>query len=139
MLLQCTNEALTAAAKHSNKVIDLSKVKPPTKVVIPPEVAAAAKEKKAAHTELQAVSTDPSSTSLEHTLARNKFSDARKLHRQLWRRHQAAQENERDQKLDTILSTNPTDAFKHLKSVRSSSVSKLSETRFECFSEKLGL
>ena len=119
MLLQCTNEALTAAAKLSNKVIDLSKENPPAKFFTPPEVSAAAKEKKAAHAVLQAVSSDPSSTSLQHTTAKKQFCDARKLHRQAWRRHQAAQENERDLKLDNIISTNPTSAFKHFKSVRS--------------------
>ena len=48
VLLQCMNEALTAAAKSTNKVIDLSKELPPKRELKPPDVTAAEKAKKAA-------------------------------------------------------------------------------------------
>lgn len=129
VLLQCTNEAITSAAKLTNKVVDLSKEKPPPKVYIPPEVTSAAKAKKDAHLELQKVTSDPSSTHSEQVLAKTKFSDARRGHRRVWRRHQAAEEQERDRKLSSICSKNPTEAFKLLKSVRATSSSKISEIK----------
>ena len=49
VLLQCTNEALTSAAKASNKSIDLSKDKPPKHFTIPADVVDAANAKKEAH------------------------------------------------------------------------------------------
>ena len=129
VLLQCTNEAITSAAKLTNKVVDLSKEKPPPKVYVPLDVTAASKAKKDAHLELQKVTSDPSSTHSEQVLAKSKFSDARRGHRRVWRRHQAAEEHERDRKLSSICSKNPAEAFKLLKSVRATSSSKISEIK----------
>ena len=128
VLLQCTNEALATAAKITNKVVDLTKDKPPKKVMTPPEVTAAASTKKAAHSKLQELSAESSTSELELSTAKANFSDARKAHRRVWRRHQAADERERDRKL-SAMSSNPSEAFKHLKSVRSSSISKISEIK----------
>ena len=127
VLLQCTNEALTAAAKSTNRVIDLSKPRPLPKVQKPLDVTAAAKVKKQAHLSLKHVLSNSSSTAQEITLAKNTFNVARNNHRRLWRRHQAILEHERDQKLSGICSKYPTEAYKHLKSLRTTSSNKISE------------
>ena len=129
VLLELTNEALASAAKNTNKLIDLSKEKPPFKVKVPPEVTAAAKFKKAAFAELKNIESTPSSTEDQLSLARTSFSDARKAHRRAWRRSQAIHEQDRDQKLSALCTKNPNDAYKHLRSVRSTSSSKISEIK----------
>ena len=88
VLLQCTNEALAAAAKATNKVIDLSKDLPTKKVTIPHEVSEAEKVKKFAHLNHQKVSSDDSASSLQKSIAKDEFTKARKAHRRIWRRHQ---------------------------------------------------
>ena len=129
VLLQCTNEALTAAAKLSNKSIDLSKELPPKRIFKVPEVTAAEKVKKTAHYNLQKATSDPSTTPLQLSMAKDAFSDARGAHRRVWRRHQANAEQERDRKLSSICTKNPSEAYKHLKTARASSSKKISEIK----------
>ena len=129
VLLQCTNEALTAAAKLSNKSIDLSKELPPKRIFKVPEVTAAEKVKKTAHNNLQKATSDPSTTPLQLSMAKDAFSDARGAHRRVWRRHQANAEQERDRKLSSICTKNPSEAYKHLKTARASSSKKISEIK----------
>ena len=129
VLLQCTNQALTAAAKLSNKSIDLSKELPPKRIFKVPEVTAAEKVKKTAHNNLQKATSDPSTTPLQLSMAKDAFSDARGAHRRVWRRHQANAEQERDRKLSSICTKNPSEAYKHLKTARASSSKKISEIK----------
>ena len=129
VLLQCTNEALTSAAKLTNKVIDLSKERAPPKVFKPEDLISAETAKKDAHLELQKTSSNPMSTELQNDMAKSAFCDARKAHRCVWRRHQAAEEQVRDQKLSSITTKAPSEAFKLLRSVRSSASTKISEIK----------
>ena len=55
------------------------------------------------------------------------FNDARKAHRQTWRRYHASREEERDKMLSVICSKDPYQAYKHLKSVRTASATNISE------------
>jgi hypothetical protein len=53
----------------------------------------------------------------------------RKAHRDLWRHHLAATDNEQDSKLHTIPSTNPQAAHKVIRSAKSSSSTNISELK----------
>ena len=127
VLLQCTNEALIGAAKLTNRTIDLTKDKPPRPVHKPHEVLVAEKDKLEAHIKMKAILPNPISTIPEKASAQADFRAARVAHRRVYRRHQAVQEHDRDQKLSAIMSENPSVAFKHLRSVRSTSNSKISD------------
>ena len=122
VLLQCTNEALASAAKLTNKVIDLSKPRP-----LPKQYKPAEKAKKDTHSTLKNTLSNPSATTAQIMHAKKCFNDARKDHRQTWRREQASKEHERDQKLSSFCSKDSSEAFKHLKSVCATSSSKISE------------
>ena len=127
VLMQCTNEALTNAAKLTNKSIDLSKDKPLRKAHKHSDVIESEKAKKQAHTYMKNVLANPTSTELQKSTAKLHFRDTRSAHRRACRRVQAVNEHERDQKLCAIVSENPSVAFKHLRSVRATSNSRISE------------
>ena len=84
------------------------------KTCIPAEVTAAAKAKKVAHTTLKNI--PETALELEKAVARVNFDNARKTHRNLWRRHLSATDNAQDSELHTLLSTNPQAAHRALKS-----------------------
>ena len=127
ILLQCTNRILSDAAKASNKYVDLSKKTRVKKTCIPAEVTAAAKAKKVAHTILK--NTPENALEGEKAVARVNFDNARKTHRNLWRRHLAATDNAQDSELHTILSTNPQAAHRVLNSAKSSGSTSISELK----------
>ena len=129
LLLQLTNEALSSAAKLTNKYTDLSKDFKPSKYKSPPEVSEASETKKAAHNNLKSVQQDPNSTEVELSCATTTFTDARKAYRRVLRRHQADTDNAQHSKLHDILSSNPSESFKLLKKCKSSSTSKISEIK----------
>ena len=128
VLLQSNNSALTAAAKASNKVTDLSKPMKPKISSIPLEVSAAAKEISDFHQTLQKVNLDPLSSNFMKSSAKLDFSNSRTKHRRLWRRHQASLAAISSSKTDDIL-TNPSKAFNHLRSMKSPQLSKISELK----------
>ena len=129
LLLQCMNEALTAAAKASNTVIDLSKPKKPKPSPIPLDVSAASKEKSEKHKIMQNICQDPVSTDLEKSQALSAFSNSRKKHRRLWRRHQSSLAAAISSKTDEIITTDPQNAHKQLKALKSSVSGKISELK----------
>ena len=130
ILLQCTNEALTSAAKATNKVINLAKdYKPRKSPLIPADVATAEKQKLQSHKNLQAVLQDPDSSDLDKSSAKHEFSTARKSHRRIWRRHQFSLESSNYAKTHEILSNDPKNAFKHLKSLKSTASGKIPELK----------
>ena len=79
ILLQCTNQILSNAAKATNKWIDLAKEPTIKKQTIPDEVLAAAKAKKKAHLK----NTSENALEVEKAVARINFNNARKAHRNL--------------------------------------------------------
>ena len=98
LLLALTNDALTSAAKLTQKYTDLSKEFKPKQYKAPPEVSKASAHKKAAHKNLKSVQNAPDSTVAEVCNAVAAFSDARKVYRRILRRHQAHSDNDRSEK-----------------------------------------
>ena len=129
-LLSCTNEALAAAAKATNKSIDLSKESKIKEVKVPLEITAAANTRKLAHKELKNVLTNNNSTELEKASARKEFNDTKKVHRRLSRQQTATVEITNEAKLNQMMTSNPQAALKHISSLKSSSASsKISELK----------
>ena len=77
VLMQCTNEALTNAAKLTNKCIDLSKDKHRRVAHKHSDVIETEKAKKDAHTNMKNVLSNPTSTQLQKSSAKLHFRDTR--------------------------------------------------------------
>ena len=120
VLLQATNSALTSAAKHTNDFIDLSKVSKTRNYSAPLDVTIASKEKCTAHKNWCKVSEDPHATITQKTAAKEVFTSARSRHRRLWRLHQFSHASASFQKLDTILTSDPSSAHKVLRKHKTS-------------------
>ena len=129
VLIQATNAALTSAAKQTNKFKDLSKERNPRKEHISPEVNIAAREKKAAHKHWLVLSENTTSSETELLTAKLQFTDARKKHRRLWRRHQAHAATQADALLHDLLTSDPKAAHSELRRHKSSSETKISELK----------
>ena len=111
-------------------MINLAKeFKPRKSPLIPADVATAEKQKLQSHKNLQAVLLDPESSDLEKSSAKLEFSTARKSHRRIWRRHQFSLESSNYAKTHEILSNDPKNAFKHLKSLKSTASGKIPELK----------
>ena len=127
--LQATNEALTAAAKATNKSVDLTKDAKLKKTILPPEIVECQKEKHKAHKHWTITCEDPSSTDQMKSQAKQQFVEARKKLRQISRRQQAISSIERDEVLDSILTDNPQAASRALRSHKSTVSTKISELK----------
>ena len=104
ILLQSTNEVLSTAAKATNKHIKLGdkpKIKPS---FISPEIKNAAKDQEIAHKNWLTISDDPDASEKEKNDAKEHFKQTRKDHRKLKRQQIVKTEDEKNEKLFTILS-----------------------------------
>ena len=131
VLLQCTNEALVNAAKATNKVLDLTKESKPRKPTIPKDIDDIAKEKLEAHRNLSIISNDPLASDLAKSQAKQNFRNCRNKLRRMWRRHQSSLATADAEKVEEILTNNPKEAFKQLKSLKSTASAKISELKVE--------
>ena len=129
VMLNCTNLALTSAAKATNKSVDLSKEFKPKKTPIPSEVSAATNEKLAAHKKLKETSANSSSSELQRFQALEDFKISRRKQRRLWRRHQAHLASSASEKVHQILCNDPRTPHKALKAIKQTSTSKISEIK----------
>ena len=127
VLLQCTNEALISAAKATNKVVDLTTEPKVKNTFLPPEVSSAAKEKLAAHKNWLKVSEDPTSSEVSIAEAKLNFTSSRTSYRRIWRRHLSRKANDQSSEVHTILSTDPSKAFRKLKALKSTASAKICE------------
>ena len=124
ILLSCTNDILSSAAKASNKFVKLGKMVK-LKPVENPEVVEAQKASLSAARHLRSVlaTPDPDPDMLESakSLAASSKASLRRISRALtiegW--------SNRDKKLFSILQKNPSDLFKSLKSMKSSSTTQI--------------
>ena len=112
VLLQATNHIFTAAAKYTNKHVDLAAPAKAKKPYTPPEIKAAEKSKKKAHKYLLSVSSDPCLK--EDALVA--FKAAKSSYQNAVRRHQVHEECLRDQQLNDLLGQDKTIAFRRIKS-----------------------
>ena len=77
LLFQVTNHILSSAARHTNKVIDLSKAPKHRTVKTPPDIAAALKEKAAAHKSFVSATKDPMISPEDLIKAKEAFKEAK--------------------------------------------------------------
>ena len=112
--LQATNEALTAAAKATNRTVDLTKEPNLKQTSLHPEIIESSKKKHEAHNFWHYTSENPDTTEKNKAKAKQMFVEARKIHRQVCRRHEAITFIKRDKDLDFILTQNPQNASKAL-------------------------
>ena len=129
VLLQCTNKALTRAAKASNDVIDLTKPPKPKKVFTPAEISLAATQKNEAHKSWVRLSEIPQAS--EHSIAeaRLHFVTCRTKVRRLWRRHQSSLAIAQNDTVFTVTSADPRRGYHALRSQKSTSSGKISELK----------
>ena len=127
--LQATNEALTAAAKATNKIVDLTNESQLKQTSLHPDIIASNKNKHEAHKFWHNTSENPDTTEENKEKAKQFFVEARKMHRQVCRRHEAISFINRDKDLDTILTQNPQAASKALRSHKATASSKISELK----------
>ena len=123
ILLQQTNNILTAAAKATQGVIYLNKEHLIKKVPIPPDLVLASKLHKQSHDNLKKVLSDSSSTAIIIDSAKTLFSQTRASLQKTKRNSDVSQESERAQNLGSILSSNPSALFQKIKSNKRKSVS----------------
>ena len=131
LLLQSTNEILTSASKETQKFIDLSVKKKPVKKPTPKDIIIASKDKKSAHKAMKSINEDPYSSSEMKSEARSRFVNYRKTYRSVCRKVNAKKSFERDVKLHSILTSNPSTAFKTLRKHKSSSNDEVNELHVE--------
>ena len=131
VVLQATNEALTAASKATNSFIDLSKEPKLKKELIPLEIRQAANDRDKAHNHWVKIRDDDSATETAKAAAKLGFTNTRKKFRRLSRRQQSSSAILRDQQLDTIITNHPQTAFKKLRSLKSSASTKISELKVD--------
>ena len=122
VLISQTNTVLSAAAKATQKVIDLSKTSKPKKTKISEELLTASSSVKSALLNFREVQNEANSDN-DIDVARAELSAARSNLQQAKRRSTLSSELERDEKLHTILSSNPRSLFQSVKSSRRASVS----------------
>ena len=116
-LLSCTNEALAAAAKATNKSIDLSKESKIKEVKVPLEITAAAAK------ELKNILTNNNSTEVEIASVKKNLMIFKKVPRRLSRQQTPTVEISNEAKLNQMMTSNAQAALKHISSLKSSSAS----------------
>ena len=110
ILLEYTNNILNRAAVTHNSAINLNKKRPPKTRRKPVEVKESEKQLFKAHKNTQ--SSDP--------LTQQVFRRARKEHRRVVRHARLHDENIQNERIFTLLSSNPSSAFRTIKSLKSS-------------------
>ena len=85
---------------------------------VPEDISEALKHKAAAHAKLRKASRDSSVTESEKTNLRSNFKLAKALHQNLVRKHNNDNETKRDNELQNLLSKNPAQVFKTIKSMK---------------------
>ena len=120
VLFQLTNHILTKAAKLTNEYVDLSvKHTKKKKNSEPTEITEALDAKRLAHRIL--LSTDRSSNihESEKSAAKDNFSRAKSYYQNIVRKHDTAKECKKNDDFNNLLSQNPKQVFKNIKSQKS--------------------
>ena len=125
VLFQVTNHILNQAARITNKHVEVGKTPKPRKVVIPPEIMSALKDKERALKNLNKINADPASDLSVKEEALKIFKTAKSFHQNVIRRHKVEQEANRDNDLLTLLSQQPKDIYKKFRSNKSAQSSKV--------------
>ena len=117
VLFQLTTHVLTTAAKMTNKSCETS-IKPTTKrpPKIPPDIAGALKTKTAAHSQLQKSSRLSTYSESEKVTLKSNYKREKANYQNLVRKHNLEKEVVRDQNFLHLLSKNPSQVFKTIKS-----------------------
>ena len=92
VLLQATNHALSAAARYTNKSVDLTVKPKEKKVVIPPDIQFALKQKEAAHKTLLSLSRKESTSESEIMVAEQTFKSTKATYKIFVRKHKISQD-----------------------------------------------
>ena len=116
VLLQATNHILSAAAKYTNKSIDISAPRKPKSSSKPSELTAVEKLKKIAHKNLLHILGDPSATPEQIEAVTTAFKTAKSSYQNVVRRLQVHEECVRDQELNGLLGHGRALAMKMIKS-----------------------
>ena len=103
VLFQVTNHILNQAARITNKHVEVGKTPKPRKVVIPPEIMSALKDKERALKNLNKINADPASDLSVKEEALKIFKTAKSFHQNVIRRHKVEQEANRDNDLLTLI------------------------------------
>ena len=122
LLLQQTNNALTSAAKATQKVIYLNKSEKIKRKSIPSILTEASRLHTANYKELKKVITDPTSTSEDIEVARLAHKSSRAALQSAKRTVSVSKEAEAFQQLDTILTSNPQALFKTIRARKRNNV-----------------
>ena len=122
VLLEQTNNALTAAAKATQKIIFLNKEQKDRKPSVPDNLKDASLQHNFNHTALKNLFSKPNIPVDEVAEARQQFKKSRAILQNLKRRHSISRDAERDEKLMDMLSKNPRSIFSSIKASRKSSV-----------------
>ena len=131
VILQCTNEALSSAAKATNKCIDLTKDvkrKPPP---LPKPLTDAAKIKKNSHKNMKTMLNDPTVSEEQKLASKTAFTNARREYRKLLRQHEASGNALRDEKLHSLLNKDPKKAFNEIRKHKNTGNYKISELKVD--------
>ena len=123
LLLQQTNTVLDSAALATQHVVHLNKTNKPRKLPIPPELKLASSNHQLNHDNLKTLLKNPSSSISEIETAKNQYTLSRAGLQTAKRIYKAGKEADDAQKLQTILSSNPSSLFRAIKSTKSSKVS----------------
>ena len=117
VLFQLTTHVLTTAAKMTNKSCETT-TKPTTKrpPKIPPDIAGALKTKTAAHSQLQKSSRLSTYSESEKVTLKSNYKREKANYQNLVRKHNLEKEVVRDQNFLHLLSKNPSQVFKTIKS-----------------------
>ena len=122
ILLQQTNTILSAAAKATQKVVQLGKVSKPSKPKIPPDIIAAANNLKKRKAELTKIDNDPSCSPSTSNAAKDSFSAAKAQLQRAKRGANLADHLKRDTDLAEILTSNPKSLFSSIRNKKRQSV-----------------
>ena len=120
LLFQLTNHILSTAATLTNDSRKVSsKAKDKRIAKVPEDISEAMKNKAVAHAKLRKASRDPSVSESEKTNLHNNFKIAKVFHQNLVRKHHNDNETKRDNDFQSLLSKNPAQVFKNIKSMKS--------------------
>ena len=126
VLLQDTNYILSAAAKYTNKFVNLSAPKKAVKPKLPLEISEASNEKAAAHKKLLAAIDDT-----QKKVATVEFKCAKANYQKVVRNLKVQEELEHYTNFDQILSKNPAKIFNSIKSRKQSQAHKIKSLKVD--------
>ena len=125
VLLRCTNLALCRAAEESFKTVELSKPPPQTKVHVNSSIKTAQISALTAHSTLRSLQNTPSASTASLQLAMNEANKASSALRSTIRSHSAGQARQRDELLQSVLSSDPRKLFKSVRKAKSAGTPSL--------------